>query len=333
MTAFIRRSLAKTATALAAASFGIAALLGVPPAAAQQWPARPVKMILPFPAGGSTDALLRMLSDKLGQRLGQAFIVENKPGGLTLIGTNDVVHAAPDGYTLLLNANGITLLHLTLKTDFDVRRDLEPITLLRGGMLGAFINPALPINNIREFVAYAKANPGKLTYASTGVGSNQHIEFELFMQRAGGNLDIVQVPYKGEAPVIQALLSGDVSIYLGSFLLMGPQAAAGKLRLIAAGGTKRSPQFPDVPTYREQGVPFTHTYWSGFFAPARTPMEIARRLQTELKAIYQLPDVYPVLTRNGEDIGGQTPEEFKKQITDEVATWEGVVKKIGVVPQ
>jgi len=303
------------------------------PAFGQQWPSRPVRVVLPFPAGASTDTLLRLLSDRLSQRLGQPFVVENKPGGLTLIGTTDVARAAPDGYTLLLNANGITVLHLTVKTDFDVRRDLLPVTLLRGGMLGAFISTSVPAANLKELFAYARANPGKLNYASTGSGSNQHLEFELFKQQAGGNLDIVQVPYKGEAPIIQALMSSEVNIYLGSFLQLGPLAKAGKVKLIAVGGSKRSPQFPDIPTYREQGVPMTHTYWSGFFAPAKTPIEIADRLQTELKAIYQLPDVYPVLTRNGEDIGGQTPEEFRKQVLDEAATWEGVVKKIGVVPQ
>ena len=302
-------------------------------ARAQEWPARPVKFILPYPAGGSTDTLLRMLSDKLSQRLGQPFIVESKPGGLTLIGTTEVVRAAPDGYTLLLNSDVIALVHLTAKTDFDVRRDLLPITMLRGGMIGAWVTASLPVNNLQELIAYAKANPGKLNYASTGIGSQQHVMFEVFKDRAGGGFDVVQVPYKGDTQTIQALITGEVQVLLSSFLQLAPQAKAGKVRLIGAGGTKRSPQFPDVPTYREQGVPTTHTYWSGFFAPVKMPMEIARKLQTELKAIYQLPDVYPVLTRNGEDLGGQTPEEFRKQIVDEAAAYENAVKRIGLKTQ
>jgi tripartite-type tricarboxylate transporter receptor subunit TctC len=297
---------------------------------AQAWPTKPVKFILPYPAGGSTDSLLRILSDKLNLRLQQPFIVENKPGGLTLIGSMEVARAAPDGYTLLLNANGITMFQLSPKSVFDVRRDLQPITILRGGMMGAWISPTLPVNNLKEFIAYAKANPGKLNYASNGSGSDTNIQFELFKQQAGG-LDIVQIPYKGEAPSIQALMAGEVQIYLGSFLLLAQHRAAGRVKLIAVGGSKRAPAAPDVPTYREQGVLFTHTYWSGFFGPAKLPLEIARKLQTELKAIYQLPDVYPILTRNGEDLGGQAPEEFARQIAEEATTWEGVVKRAGIV--
>lgn len=302
-------------------------------AQAQSWPSRPVKTLIPYTAGGSVDILVRMLSEKLSQRLGQPFIVEAKPGGAALIATNEVVRAAPEGHTLLVIANGVTMMHLTLKTDFDVRRDLQPVTMVRGGMLGAWVPASLPVKDFREFIVYAKANPGKLNYGSQGVGTNTHIEFELLKERAG-NIDVVQVPFKGgEAPIIQAMFANDVHIYLGSFLTLSQHVKAGKLRLLAAGGNNRSPQFPEVPTYREQGVPFTHTYWSGFFGPAKMPMEIARKLQAELKAIYQLPDVNAIMTRNGEDLGGQTPEEFSKVINDEAAAWEGVVRKLGITPQ
>ena len=317
-----------------AASLVVAATLCASPARAQEWPSRPIRVILPFPAGGSTDALLRMVGDKLQQRLGQPFVVENKPGGATLIGTSEVVRAVPDGHTLLLNSNGITLLHMTVKTDFDVRRDLLPVTMLRGGMSGAWINASVPASNIKEFIAYVKANRGKVNYASLGPGTPQHIEYELLKQAIGDEgFDLVGIPYKGEAPSIQALLTGEVQLFMAAFLQLGPQAAAGKVKLIAAGGAKRAPQFPNVPTYREQGLDYTHTYWSGFFAPAKMPMETARKLQRELGAVYRLPDVYPVLTRNGEDVGGEPPEEFRKEILDRIAKMEAVVKRIGLQPQ
>jgi tripartite-type tricarboxylate transporter receptor subunit TctC len=304
----------------------------VPAALAQSWPTKPVRTVIPYSPGGSVDILLRMISDRLSQRLGQPFIVEAKPGGSGLLATNEVLRAAPDGHTLLVFANGITNMHLTLKTEFDVRRDLLPVTMVRGGMLAAWISPTLPVNNFREFIAYAKANPGKLNYGSQGPGTNNHLEFEMLKQLAG--IDVVQVPYKGgEAPIIQGLLGGDVHIYLGSFLVLGPMYKSGKVKLIAVGGEKRSTQFPEVPTYREQGIPFTNTYWFGYFMPAKTPIEIARKLQAELKAVYQIPEVYAVLTRNGEDVGGQTPEEFARTVNTEAAAWEGVVKRIGYVPE
>lgn len=304
----------------------------VPAALAQSWPTKPVRTVIPYTAGGSVDILLRMLSEKLSQRLGQSFVVDAKPGGSGLLATNDVVRAAPDGHTLLVFANGITNMHLTLKTDFNVTRDLLPVTMVRGGMLGAWVSPSLPVSNFREFIAYAKANPGKLNYGSQGPGTNTHLEFEMLKQITG--MDVVQVPYKGgEAPIIQALLTGDVHIYLGSFFVLGPMYKSGKVKFLAAGGEKRSSQYPEVPTYREQGVPFNSTYWFGYFLPAKAPMEIARKLQTELKAIYQLPDVYSVMTRNGEELGGQTPEEFAKTVNAEATNWEGVVKRIGYVPE
>jgi tripartite-type tricarboxylate transporter receptor subunit TctC len=308
----------------------VAALLAaaMPHASGQEWPTRPVRVILPFPAGGSTDTLTRVIGDKLGKRLGQPFVVENKPGASTLIGTSEVVRSTPDGGTVLLNASNITSMQFVVKTDFDVRRDLRPVTILRGGVLGLWANASAPFNDLRGFIAYAKANPGKMNYATQGSGSLPHIEFVRLAALA--NIDLVPVNYKGEAPAIQGLLANEVQTMLGSFLLLGEMSKTGKVKLLAVTGAERMARFPDAPTFIEQELPYTAAYWSGYFFPRATPMPIVRRMQTELKAVYQMPDVYALLTNNGESVGGQTPEEFEKQVNAEAETWEKTIKAAGI---
>jgi tripartite-type tricarboxylate transporter receptor subunit TctC len=309
----------------------LACLLAPAAASAQAWPARSVRVILPYSAGGAADALVRLLTDKLTQRLSQSFVVENKPGGAGLVGLDIAAKSAPDGYTFVVGANDAVWINQVVRTDFDLRRDLDPVTIMRRGILVAWINAEVPAQTVPEFIAYAKAHPGKLNYASTGIGSGNHLGVETLKLVAG--IDLVHVPYKGESQILQALTAGEVQLALGTYLTYAPQAAAGKLRALAVAGEHRLPALPNVPTFAEAGVPYVQTYWSGFFAPAKTPRDIESRLASELKVIYQLPDINPTMVRNGEEVGGQTPEEFARLITDELDMRTRAVKAAGLKPQ
>ena len=306
--------------------------LVAPAAHAQTWPSKGVRLVLPYPPGGISDVLARMLTDKLSQRLGQSFVVDNKPGGSGLIGMDAVTKAAPDGYTITIGANDLSWIDLIVKTGFNLRRDLAPITIMRRGTLVAWVNTPLPAQTVSEFTAYAKANPGKLNYGSNGNGSGNHLAVEYWKLLVGG-MDVVHIPYKGESQSAVALAAGEINLVFGTYASYSAQAAAGKVRALAVAGERRLPALPQTPTFIESGLQYTNTYWSGFFAPAGTPRDITAKLASELKAIYQLPDVNPTMVRNGEEVGGQTPEEFAKIIVDEIETRSKAVKAAALKPE
>jgi tripartite-type tricarboxylate transporter receptor subunit TctC len=299
---------------------------------AQAWPSKPVRVIVPYSAGGAADILVRLLMDKLSQRVGQPMVIDNRPGASSLIGIDATVKSPPDGYTFTVLGNDMTWVNQIVKTSFDPRRDLDPITQMRSASFVAWISAAVPAQSIGEFLAYAKANPGKLNYGSAGNGSGNHLGVESLKLLVPG-LNMVHVPFKGEAPTAAALAAGEIQLSLGTYLSFAPQAAAGKVRALGVTGSKRLPALPQTPTFVESGVQYTNSYWSGFFAPSGTPREIRARIASELKTIYQLPDVNPTMVRNGEDVGGQTPEEFAKIVADEIEFRTRAVKAAGLKPE
>lgn len=298
---------------------------------AQSWPARPVRLILPYPPGGASDILVRMLAEKLAQRLGQAFPVENRPGGSALVGIQVAAQAPSDGYTLTVGANDLTWIQHVVKTNFDLRRDLAPVTIMRRGTLVAWVNAGVPAQTVAEFIAHVKASPGRLNYGSNGNGSGNHLAVESLKLAAGG-FEMLHVPYKGESQSVIALATNEIQLVFGTHLSYAAQAAAGKVRALAVAGERRLPALSQTPTFVESGLAYTNLYWSGFFAPAGTAREITGRVASELKAIYQLPDVNPTMIRNGEEVGGQTPEEFGRIIAEETDSRLRAVRAAGVKP-
>jgi tripartite-type tricarboxylate transporter receptor subunit TctC len=257
---------------LGAATFG---------AAAQgAWPTRPVKVIIPFPPGGTLDTVGRQLAQKLGDQLGQPFVVENKPGGNGTIGANEVAKAAADGYTLLFNASTFVTAPMTMKSvPYGVVKDFTPIALVAKAPLSVAVNKNLPVTDIRSLIAHAKANPGKMTFAVGSIGSAGHLSTEL-LKRAGG-LDYLIVPYKGTAPAFQDLIGGQIDGFIDPILGSLQHHKAGLLRVVAVTGDKRAPNLPDVPTVGETIPGYEFYSWYGLWGPARLPAEITQKLNTE----------------------------------------------------
>jgi tripartite-type tricarboxylate transporter receptor subunit TctC len=306
----------------------VAACAVVPNAAAQApapYPDRPIKLVVPYPPGGSTDPVARLLAADLQGRLGQPFVVENKPGAAGAIGTEAVAKAPPDGYTILLHTSVIAT-DPTLKKNvpYDVKRDLAPITLAVTGPYLVVVNPALPVKSIGELIAYAKANPGKLNYGSAGQGSSGHLIGELFKKAAG--VDMVHVPYKGGGPSIAGLLGGEIQLLFDTMGGSRALAESGKLRAIAVTSPARSPLMPDVPTVAESGVKdFSAVYWLGIFAPAKTPQAIVDRLYGALKAALDSPDVRAKLLEQGNVAQALPPAEFAKVLDSDIQRYRAII--------
>ncbi|QJR13747.1 Bug family tripartite tricarboxylate transporter substrate binding protein [Usitatibacter palustris] len=296
-------------------------------AAAAQYPNRPVKLIVPFPAGGSTDIVGRLVAQKLSERLGQPVVVENKGGAGGTVGTDSAAKSAPDGYTLTI---GTTSTHAIApnayaKLAYDPAKDFAPISLVAVTPYLLAVNPNVKATNLKEFIALAKAEPGKLNYASAGAGTATHLSMEMLKDAAG--IDLVHVPYKGNAPAELAVLAGEVQAVFGSMPALLQQAKAGKIRPIAVGTSKRSPALPDVPPVADQGFPgFESSLWLGVFAPAGTPQPIIDRLVADVRAIVAMPDFIEGLARNGADPLSNTPAEFSKLLVDEIGRYGKVVK-------
>ena len=285
------------------------ALVFLPPAQAQAWPAKPVRLIVNFAAGGSTDVIARSMAQKLGETLGQPVIVDNRVGAAGNIGLDMVARAAPDGYTLLHSSDGPILInpHIS-KMEVNVAKDLLPIAPTAGTAMFLVARPGIPSRDMAEFLAHARANPGKLNYGSAGSGTVQHVAIEMIMSAAKFNS--VHVPYKGSQAVLVDLLSGqvDFTVDLGAAI---PHLKSGKLRLLAVPGKTRSPIFPDAPTLIESGVNVELVWISGVYAPAGTPRPIVTRLNTEIARIMQSPDAKAQLdAMAAEVVPAMTPEEF-----------------------
>jgi tripartite-type tricarboxylate transporter receptor subunit TctC len=310
------------------------ALAAIAPAAAQPYPTRPVRFVVPFAPGGSTDTLARTIALKLSDTFGQQVVVDNRSGGNGNIGMEIVAHSPPDGHTIVLGyiANLAIGPSLYAKLPFDPVRDFAPITQLAESPNILVAHPSLPVKSFREVIAYAKANPKKLSFASAGVASVGHLTGELLNNMAG--IDMVHVPYKGSGQAVIDLLGGQVQLMFSGMSSVMQHVKAGKLKPLAVTGAKRSAAVPDVPTIAESGFPgFEATAWYGVLAAAKTPRPIVTKLHDEIVKTLALPDVKQRLEGVGFEIVGGTPEAFGAYIKSEIRKWEKVVKASGAKPE
>jgi len=316
------------------AFFLFVALLVSQAVQAQAWPNRPVRFLVPFAAGaGINDIMARLVGQHLGAGLGQPVVIENRAGSGGIAGTEAAAKAAPDGYTFLMtNVSLITSAYLYSKLSYDPQKDLVPVTLVATSPLLLVVNPAVPAKSVQEFIAYAKANPGKLNFGSGGVGSTPHLSVELFKSAAG--FDAVHVPYKGGAPALNDLIGGQISFMIENMPGTMPFVKQGKLRALAITSPQRSPLEPSLPTMAESGVPgYEVLGWQGLFAVAGTPHEIVARLQAEVAKALRLPEVRERLAGLGAEGVGSTPEEFAAFVRAEHARWGSVIREKGIRPE
>jgi tripartite-type tricarboxylate transporter receptor subunit TctC len=311
-------------------AFLAAGLLATAAPAQEPWPARPVRVIVPFAPGGGTDVVGRILAARLTERLGQSFVVENRAAGSGIVGADHVAKAAPDGYTLLFAFSSLSSSAKLYKNlPYDPIADLAPVVLATTSPLVLFLHPSVPGRDVAEFIAYAKANPGKLNYGSSGLGSSPHLATELLMAMTG--LRMVHIPYKGIAPAIAGQLANDVQLSFTPIAVGMPHARAGKLRALATGGLQRSAVIPDVPTLHESGVGgFEVIGWWGMLAPAKTPRTVVAAVNRELRTVLDMPEVRRVLLEQGMEPAAGTPEEFGALIKADMEKWGEIGKRLGV---
>ena len=302
------------------------------PARAQEYPARPVKLIVPFAAGGPADIYARFLAQRLEVALAQPFIVDDRPGAGSVIGTDAAAKSAPDGYTLLVMSNTHTVNEtLVPNKPYALLRDFVPIAPVNYSDLVLVVHPAVAANNLAELLALAKAKPGKLNYASSGPGTPYHMAGELFKAMAG--VDILHVPYRGSSQARTDTIGGQVDMMFDAVTTMSEFAKVGKVRALATTGKVRSSVLPNVPTMSEAGVPgYEAVIWLGIMAPKGTPPEIVRRLNAEITAIVGHPEVRDDWARQGAVAMKMNPEEFGRYIVDDIAKWERIVKISGAKP-
>jgi len=306
-----------TATALAAA---------VSTAFAQNYPTRTVRVVVPYAAGGNTDIVARLIAQHLTTGWGQQVIVDNRPGGATNIGAEFVARAQPDGYTLLMggasNAINMTLFR---KPPYDTQKDFAPVVLCTVGANLLTVHPSVPAKNLRELMGLARAKPGQLNFASSGIGSSNHMAGELFKLMA--KIDIAHVPYKGNAPALADLTGGHIEMGFAGITAQIPLIKAGKLRAIALSSRERFPAVPDIPTFHESGLPgYQSSTWFGLLAPAGVPAEIVRKINADVAKVLARPDVKQRLEVDGQIGGGQPSEEFAKFIREEIEKYAKVIK-------
>ena len=311
----------------------VALLLAVPLQALAQYPQRAVKMIVPFPPAGATDIVGRIVAQKLTERLGQSVVVENRPGAGGTIGSDIVAKSAPDGYTILMATSSTHSVGPALqKLPYDPIKDFAAITHVADVPNVLVVSPKLPVANLKEFIAYAKANPGKLNFASSGIGTIVHLNGEFFRMLTG--VDIVHVPYKGTALAIPDLASGNVAMLFDSLASAMPNIKSGSARPLALNAPRRSHLLPDVPTLAEAGLPAFDRYtWFGMFAPAGTPPEIVRKLQSETVAALKAPDLRERFDAVGAEPVGSTSEQFVERIKSDGVRWAEVIRKADVKVQ
>lgn len=295
-------------------------------AKAQSYPDRPIHFNVPYDVGGGVDNIARVIGTPLAQALGQAVIIENHGGAAGNIGTELAARAAPDGYTIVMGAAALAINEsLYRKLPFNALKDFAPVSLIAKTPNIVTVNPRLPVKNIKQLIALARAHPGKLNYASAGSGTTPHLAAELFDSMAG--VHMTHVPYRGSGPAVIALLSDQVDLMITPALTVWPQIKAGKLRGIAITGTQRSPAFPDLPTVAEAGLPgYEASQWYGVLVPAGTPTPIIERLSRELIKVVKLPSVVQTLDREGSEPVGSTPEAFAQFLKTEIDRWAKVIK-------
>lgn len=314
-----------------AALFSALAVAAAPVALAQEvYPSKPIRVVVPYPPGGFTDILGRLIAEKLQVGIGQPVIVDNKGGGGSTIGTGMVANAAADGYTLLLVAPDLAINQTLMagKTSYDASKDFTPIIQAAWSPLVLVAHPSLQARTLRELIALAKAQPGKINFGSGGNGTGAHLALELLRSRAG--IDVVHVPYKGNGPATTALLGGQVSAMFLQYAVAGPHIEAGKLRVLATPSGKRSSAIADIPTIAESGLPgFDVQPWFGVVAPAGTPAPVVNKLHAEIAKVMQRPDVKQKLASLAAEPTATTPAEFATFIDSEITRWGAVVKASG----
>jgi tripartite-type tricarboxylate transporter receptor subunit TctC len=317
-------------TALGALALGVRAAGGA--MAAEAWPSRPIRMIVPFPAGGATDIVARTVAAKLAGALGQQVVVENKPGAGGTIGADAVAKAAPDGYTLLMSTSSTHSIGpvVSTKLPYDAFRDFAPVAHVANAPSVLVVGQSFPANSVRELVALLRANPGRYNFGSSGIGTYPHLSAEMFKWRAGG-LFVVHIPYRGTGMVIPVLVTGQIAFLMDSIVSAQPHIRDGKVRALAVSGAKRSSSLPNVPTFAEEGIPGMEiSNWFGVFAPAGTPPEIVQRLNRELNAVVRSPDVIDRFARAGAEPAGGSPEQFAKTYRDEYENWKAVITRTSI---
>lgn len=309
----------------------LAALAGS--AAAQSWPNKPVKIVVPFGPGGPADVYARIVAQGLTEALGQQFIVDNKPGAGALIGTEAAAKAAPDGYTLLMMSNTQTVNEtLFARRPYDLLRDLVPVAPVNSSDLVMVVHPSVPAKTLPEFIALAKAQPGKLTYASSGPGTPYHMAGELFKSMSG--TDILHIPHKGSAEARNDVMGGHVQMMFDAVTAMKGSIGAGEVRALATTGLQRSPVMPELPTVNEAGVPgYEATIWLGIMAPKGTPKDIVDRLNAEIAKFIARPAVREAWARQGAAPMTMTPEQFGDFLKKDIEKWAKVIKTAGIAVQ
>lgn len=303
------------------------------PAFAEAWPQRPVKIIMPFAPGGNSDGIGRLIAEDLGEHLGQAFVIDNRPGGMGAIAAEAVARAPADGYTLFWGAlPQIAIFPAMIKVNYDPLKDFAPISDVGTNPFVLVVHPAVPVKTLKEFVDYVRSQPGQLSYASGGTGTLTHLSMVLLIKRAG--LDMTHVPYKGGGPAIADVVAGQVKIYFGNLSEVIPQVQAGNLRAIAISSTKRTTQLPDVPTVSESGYPgFRTVTWNGLMAPVGTPKEIIDKVAAEVAIAVKQSTIVERLVGYGVDPLGDSPEQFAATIAADIPLWADAVKVAGIALQ
>jgi tripartite-type tricarboxylate transporter receptor subunit TctC len=300
---------------------------------AQTWPNKPIRIIVPYPPGGQTDIITRWLGDKLAPVLGQPVLAENRAGAQGIVGLEAAKNAAPDGYTFVYsNVSNISLNpHMHEKLPYDGQKDFAPVTQLGLSVLAMVVPATLGPKTLKEFVAYARANPGKVSFASFGNGSTSHVYGEMLKGAAG--FDMVHVPYKGAGPAVQDILAGHATTGIHDLASVGPHVASGKLVALAVTGPRRWPLLPDLPTFAEQGYALDIAGWNGIMAPAGTPQPILERMSSEINRIIQAPEGREQILKYGLLVTGTSPAEFGDIIRRDTPKWGEVIRKAGIKAQ
>jgi tripartite-type tricarboxylate transporter receptor subunit TctC len=302
--------------------------------AAQAFPSKPVRLVVPYPPGGIGDTLARELGTQLSQRLGQPVVVDNKPGASQIIGAETVAKSAPDGYTLFLGSLSSLVLNVgsNKSLPYDPAKDFTPVSMFFNTPLYLVVNPDLPVKSVAELIAYGKAHPGKLSFGSIGSGSSLHLTGEMFKARTG--VDMLHVPYKGSVPAVTDLLGGQIQLIFDAGTSSLPLVRSGKLRVLGVTSARRASGTPDVPTLAESGVPgFDASFWFGIVAPAGTPQPVIKRLSKEINEILKDPALVERYRPNGVEIAGSTPEEMAAQIKSDRPLWAQVQRQAGISPE
>ena len=312
------------------AALATCAMAAVSPTAAADYPDKPIKIVVAYPAGGATDVITRLIGQRLGERLKQSVVVENRPGASGMIGSEYVAKSPPDGYTLIYTAADTHSInpHVYPKIAYDSRRDFTPVALAGYNPFALIVKTSLPVTTVAQFVAMAKEQPGKLTFASWGVGSSGQAGMEMF--NGYSKISLLHVPFQGAAPAIAAVMGGQVDSMMVPLTLAEPNNRAGKVRILAVATPKRSAGAPDAPTLSEQGVPLTVAPWQGLLGPANMPPEVVALLNREVNAVLSDAQMREQLLKNGLEVTTGTPQEFKTFLDGEYERWGKTIRDANI---